>query len=269
MSIVPTCAVHVRAYGLWLLVALLAVLAWMVPPMAQPLSYHALADQRACFGLPNCFDTASNTFFVLAGMMGLYFLQRTRGQGVFQDRREGWPYALFFVGAVLVGFGSGYYHLAPDNDRLLWDRLAMMLAFMAWLVAVVSERIGLRVGLRLMPLVVAAGVGSAAYWGWSEARGAGDLRPYFLMQVYPMLLIPLLLGLYPPRYSGGRILLAVIGLYLLALMGDLGDRQVFALTGGLVSGHTLKHVVASLAVWGVLIYLQRRQPLPGNRVQPA
>lgn len=245
-----------RPLVLWLLVVALAGLAWLLPPIAQPPGYYDFADQRACWGLPNCLDTASNALLVLAGAMGLRFMQR--GRGAWRDRREAWPYGLFFFAIILVGFGSGYYHLAPDNDRLLWDRLAMMLAFMAWFAAIVGERVGPVAGLRLLPLVVAAGLGSAAWWGWSEARGMSDLRPYFLMQLYPVLLTPLLLRLYPPRYSGGRTILAVIGLYLLALLFDLGDRPVFALTGGWVSGHTLKHGIAALAVVGVLLHLRRR-----------
>jgi len=247
---------HARALVLWLLAGALAGFAWLVPPMPQPVSYHAFADQRACWGLPHCLDTASNALIVLAGGFSLRFLQR--GQGVWRDRRETWPYRLFFFATILAGFGSGYYHLAPGNERLLWDRLAMMLAFMAWFAAIVSERISPRTGLRLLSLLAAAGLGSAAWWGWSEARGMGDLRPYLLMQLYPMLLIPLLLRFYPPRYSGDRTVLAVIGLYLLALLCDLGDRPVFALTGGLVSGHTIKHVIAALAVVGVLLHLRRR-----------
>ena len=247
---------HARAFGLWLLVGALAGLAWMLPPIAQPPAYHAFADQRACWGLPNCLDTISNALFVLAGALGLRFVQR--GQGAWRDRREAWPYGLFFLAMILVGLASGYYHLAPDNARLLGDRLAMMLAFMAWFSAIVCERVGPVAGLRLLPLAVAAGLGSASWWGWSEARGMGDLRFYFLMQLYPVLLVPLLLRLYPPRYSGDRAILAVIGLYLLALLFDLADRPVFALTGGLVSGHTIKHGVAALAVVGVLLHLRRR-----------
>jgi hypothetical protein len=245
-----------RALGLWLLAGALAGLAWVLPPLAQPSGYHDFADQRSCWGLPRCHDTASNALFVLTGALGLRFMQRR--QGAWRDRREAWPYGLFFFAIILVGFGSGYYHLAPDNERLLWDRLAMMLAFMAWFAAVVGERVGPRAGLRLLPLVAAAGLGSVAWWGWSEARGMGDLRPYLLMQLYPVLLVPLLLRIYPPRYSGDRVILAVIGLYLLALLFDLGDRPVFALTGGRVSGHTLKHAVAALAVIGVLLHLRRR-----------
>lgn len=240
---------------------LLAALALILPPIEQPPQYHDFADQRACLGLPNCLDTASNALFLLAGLVGLRFLSSQAGRRAFVEAREAWPYALFFAASLLVGLGSGYYHLAPDNDGLLWDRAAIALAFMAWLGAILSERVGVKTGLRLLPLLLIAGLGSVFHWGWSEARGAGDLRPYLLMQAYPMLLIPLLLWLYPPRYSGGRDILAVIGLYLLALLCDLSDRPVFALTGGLVSGHPLKHVIAALAVLWVARYLRRRKAL--------
>jgi hypothetical protein len=251
----------VRAFSLWLLAAALAGLAWMLPPIAQPPAYHDFADQRACWGLPNCLDTVSNALFVLAGAYGLRFLYRTRRHGIFRDQREAWPYRVFFLGAVLIGFGSGYYHLDPGNDRLMWDRLAMMLTFMAWIAAIVCERVSPRAGLRLLPLFVAAGLGSAAWWGWSEAHGMGDLRFYLLMQLYPMLLIPLLLWLYPPRYSGDQAILGIIGLYLLALLFDLGDRPVFALTGGWVSGHTIKHVVAALAVAAMARHVRGRHAI--------
>lgn len=72
---------HARAFGLWLLVGALAGLAWMLPPIAQPPAYHAFADQRACWGLPNCLDTISNALFVLAGALGLRFVQRGQAPG--------------------------------------------------------------------------------------------------------------------------------------------------------------------------------------------
>ncbi|MDP1996315.1 MAG: alkaline phytoceramidase, partial [Gallionella sp.] len=178
----------------------------------------------------------------------------------FIDPREALPYRLFFLAAILLGFGSGYYHLAPDNSRLVWDRAAMSLALMSWLAAILCERVSLTAGLRLLPLLFTAALGSVGYWGWSEMRGSGDLRAYGLMQLYPMLLIPLLLWLYPPRYSGDRDILAVIGLYLLALLCDFTDHQIAALTGA-VSGHTAKHAVAALAIYWVVVGLRRRRIL--------
>jgi hypothetical protein len=252
---------RVKATLPWLLFALLAGLVFMLPPIAQRPQYHDFADQRACPGLPNCLDTASNALFVLAGVIGLRFLRSESARRAFIDPREAWPYALFFLATILVGFGSGYYHLAPDNARLVWDRAAMALALMSWLAAILCERVSIKAGLRLLPLLTAAGLGSVAYWGLSETQGLGDLRAYVLTQLYPMLLIPLLLWQYRPRYSGDRDILAVIGLYSLALLFDFTDRPVFGLTGGLVSGHTLKHVTAALAVYWVVLRLRRRRIL--------
>lgn len=240
----------------------LALAALALPPIAQPPQYHDFADQRACGLLPNCLDTASNALFVVAGVWGLWglrFLFGPAGRRTCGDPREAWPYALFFLAVILVGFASGRYHLAPDNAGLAWDRAAIALALMAWFAAIVCERIGLAIGLRLLPFLVGAGLGSVIYWHWSETQGMGDLRPYLFMQIAPILLTPLLLWLYPPRYSDGRDILVVVGLYLLALLFDLSDRPVFALSGGLVSGHTLKHVVAALAAVWVVRTLRRRR----------
>lgn len=247
-----------KALGLWLLAAALAGIAWLLPRIPQPLQYHDFADRRACFGMANCFDTASNALFVLAGLAGLHFLFSAAGRRAFIDAREAIPYRLFFLFAILVGLGSGYYHLAPDNDRLVWDRAAIALALMSLFDAILCERVSVAAGLRLLQLLLAAGLGSAIYWGWSEAQGSGDLRAYGLMQLYPMLLIPLLLRLYAPRYSGDKDILAVIGPYLLALLCDLTDRQIAAMSG-VVSGHTLKHIVAALAMYWVVVYLKRRR----------
>jgi hypothetical protein len=250
-----------KALGLSLLMAVLAGLTWTLPPIPQPLDYHRFADQRACLGLPNCLDTASNVLFVLAGVAGLRLLYRPSGRPLFIEQGEVLPYALFFFAAILVGLGSGFYHLAPDNERLVWDRAAMALALMAWLAAILCERVSVKAGIRLLLPLVAAGLFSVAWWHWSEARSLGDLRPYGLMQLSPMVLIPLVLRLYPPRYSHDRDILMVIGLYGAALLCDLSDRLVFTLTHGLVSGHTLKHMIAALAVWWVMRYLQRRKIL--------
>ena len=252
---------RIKALSLWLLAAVLTGVAFMLPRIAQPLWYHDFADQRACFGLPNCLDTASNALFVLAGVIGLRFLYSSSARHTFIDSREALPYALFFFVTMLIGFGSGFYHMAPDNDRLVWDRAAIALALMAWFSAILCERVSLKAGLRLLPLLVIAGLGSVFYWGWSEVQGLGDLRLYGLTQIIAMLLIPLLLWLYPPRYSGDRNILTVIGLYALALLFDFSDRPVFALSGDIISGHTVKHVIAALAAVWVVLYLRRRRAL--------
>ncbi len=247
-----------RALLLWLLAAVLAVAAWLPPPIAQPAAYHRFADQSECFGIPHCLDTLSNLPFILAGLAGLAFLAGRSGREAFAERREMLPYVLFFLATVAVGFASGYYHLAPDNDRLVWDRAAIAVALMSWFAAILGERVGTSWGLRLLPWLIAAGLGSVAWWIWSETAGHGDLRPYVLMQLIPMVFVPLLLRLYPPRYGGDRYILGVLGAYLLALACDFLDRPIAELTGS-VGGHTFKHVIAAGAAYGVMVMLKRRR----------
>lgn len=36
---------------------------------------------------------------------------------------ELWGWTCFYVGVAAVAVGSSYYHLKPDDARLVWDRL--------------------------------------------------------------------------------------------------------------------------------------------------
>ncbi len=240
-------------------------------PIPQDPGYHGFADQRTLLGIPNFFDVVSNGAFLAVGVWGLVFLRRRSiadgrifNEGsdadgcTFNERSERWAYVVLFWGLVLTSFGSGYYHLAPDNAGLFWDRLPMTLLFTALYAATVSERIGAKAGLRLLPLLVAAGVGSVVYWYWSELQGVGDLRPYILVQYYPALAIPLIAFLFPSRYTRGSDLIGIWGFYGVAKLLELFDAGLLAL-GGVVSGHTLKHLAAALAAYWILRMLRNRR----------
>jgi hypothetical protein len=234
------------------------------PPLPQPLSYHNFADQRTFLGIPHCLKVISNLPFLLVGAAGLYFVLRREVVGPtrpFLTSAERWPYALLFLGVGLTAFGSAYYHLDPANDRLVWDRLPMAVAFMALFAALLGERLGPRVGRHsLLPLVL-LGLASVLYWHWTEQAGRGDLRPYYLVQFYPLLAIPLLLLLFPPRSTGSGWLFAALGWYVLAkLLEHPFDADVYNHLGHVVSGHTLKHLAAAAGAWALLRMLQTRHP---------
>jgi hypothetical protein len=36
---------------------------------------------------------------------------------------ELWGWTCFYIGVAAVAFGSSYYHLKPNDARLVWDRL--------------------------------------------------------------------------------------------------------------------------------------------------
>jgi len=229
-------------------------------PIPQPQSYHNFADQRAFLGIPNGFDVLSNLPFLLVGIWGAVFvLRRASPSDSFLTGGERWPYLVLFLGVLLTCFGSGYYHLAPDNARLVWDRLPMTLGFMSLLAAAMAERINLKLGLGSLAPLLALGLASVAQWHLSEQRGEGDLRFYLMVQFFPLLAIPLLLVLLPPRYTLGSYFVAALGFYGLAKVFELFDREIFAL-GGIVSGHTLKHLTAAAAVGWLLRMLMERGP---------
>lgn len=155
----------------------MAIVAILLPPIPQPLSYHNFADQRAWLGIPNFGDVVSNLPFAIVGLWGMIVLF-TPGTVKFIDARQRWLYVVVFAALILTAWGSAYYHFAPDNARLVWDRIPIMMVFMALLAAVIAERIKVGAGLVLFPVLEIVGVASVLHWQWSELRGHGDLRFY-------------------------------------------------------------------------------------------
>lgn len=226
----------------------------------QPQSYHVFADRRSFAGIPNFANVVSNLPFIAVGLWGLVFLLRTDSAEHFVDWRERWPYLVVVAGLVMTAFGSTYYYRRPDNASLLWDRLPMVIVFMSLVAAVIAERISLRAGLWLLPVLLVLGVGSILHGYLSKLRGAGDLRFYAGMQVYAVLFLLIAL-LLPPRYTRGSDLAVVAGLYVLAKILEALDQKVFEL-GHIVSGHTLKHLAAAAAGYWILRMLSKRRALP-------
>ena len=244
------------------LAVLAAGAALLVPPIPQDPAYHRLADARGWAGIPNALNVLSNAGFVLIGALGLRFVMTacaTRGPR-FHDPRERWPYVVFFGGLLLTGLGSAYYHWEPANARLVWDRLPLAITVMGLLDATIAERIGVRPALRFLVPLVALAAASVGYWHLTEQRGAGDLRLYALVQFFPIVAVPLMLWLLPPRYTRGRDLLAAAATYALAKLPELGDAWMLSMTR-VVSGHTVKHLLAAQAGFWVLRMLQQRRPV--------
>ncbi len=253
-----------RGAGLALLGGLLGVAvlaATLAAPIPQNPVYHRMADGRAIAGIPNAFNVVSNLALVLIGVLGLWSLApgRPGAAGRFVEAREGWPYRVFFAGLVLTGLGSAYYHVAPTDERLVWDRLPLAITLMGLFAATIVERIGVSTGLLLLGPLMALGIWSVLEWYAGERRGAGDLRFYAVVQFYPMLAIPLMVLLLQARYTRGEDLLIMVGCYAAAKAFELLDREIFSL-GGVVSGHTLKHLAAALSGYWVWRMLIKRQP---------
>lgn len=231
--------------------AMLAIAAAMLVhgPITQLPHYHEFADARAWLGIPNAADVLSNAGFAMVGAWGLAALAPHR-----RDPRlaRGWPgQALFLSSLILVAIGSSWYHLAPDDARLFWDRTPIALLCAGLLVAVDAETRANPQPRWILPALVAAAVASVEWWSFTEARGEGDLRPYLLLQAAPLLLVPLWQALRgTPRRERIAFGIAIL-LYVLAKVAELADHSIFAWLG-FMSGHTLKHLL-SVAASAVLV----------------
>lgn len=252
---------RVRLGLLWALLGAAVLTAILARPIPQDPAYHRFADSRAVWGIPHAFNVLSNVAFVLVGSLGLSSVwpSRSAERVRFGSPVERWPYVVFFGGFVLTGLGSAYYHLAPGNDTLVWDRLPLAITLMGLFAATIVDRISVKAGLVLLGPLVAIGIASVLLWAAGERRGEGDLRLYALVQFYPMLAIPLVALLFPSRYTRGRDLVVVVVIYGLAKVFELLDARLFAL-GGVASGHTCKHVAAALSGYWLWHMLVKRKP---------
>jgi hypothetical protein len=246
---------------LWGLGGIVVIGLLLSPRITQPQSYHQFADQRPLFGISRFFDVVSNLGFLVVGAWGVVFVMKANSgaNATFLHPGERWPYFFFFLGVLLTAFGSAYYHWAPDNARLVWDRLPMAMGFMGLLAAVLAERMGPALASTTLAPLLGAGIGSVLYWRWTDLAGRDDLRLYGIVQFGSLALVLALCLLMPSRYTRGVDMFAVVGFYILAKLFEGLDRQIFR-AGGFISGHSLKHLAAALACYLVLRMLILRRP---------
>jgi hypothetical protein len=225
-----------------------------VAPIPQDPNYHLFADTRQWFGIPNFNDVISNSGFALVGILGMLTVAGAKRQLIFNQPIDARPYVIFFVGVALVSLGSGYYHWDPTNERLLWDRLPMSIAFMAFASAVIADRVHANSGNGWLLLVlIVLGLASLIYWHHTEQLQRGDLRFYALVQFFPVVLLPFIFWLFPKHhYVPGRYIAWVVFWYGLSKLLELFDVEIFAICGQMISGHTLKHMAASVAAWVII-----------------
>jgi hypothetical protein len=226
--------------------------------------YNVFADQVTCLGIPNFTNVASNLAFVLAGLwaLGWFWTERSRLLGTrFLTRTELALYASFFGAAVLVGLGSGYYHWAPTNAALFWDRCPMTLAVAALTGAFIAERVDRRAGVIVAIALALALPATLVYWRMSEAGGAENLWPYIVGLYGSLGIATLVLLLFPSPYTHGGQALVAVAWYAAAMPFDkVLDAWVYSL-GGLTGGHAVKHLLAAVAMfWLFWFMLRPRRP---------
>jgi len=239
-----------------LAVSIIAVFSMV--PIAQDPGYHDFADRRGMINIPNFYNVLSSLPFVIIGVLGMRLVALGRATGGLVELQA--VYMTFFIGVFLTGFGSAYYHYHPDNQTLLWDRLPMTIAFMALFSAILGEYISSQIAMKLFVPLLTSGIASVVYWHVSELKGHGDLRAYVLVQFLPVLLIPLILWLFNSRLNGNKYIWGIIIAYAVSKLMEFFDARIYS-TLGVISGHSLKHLIAAFAAFIFYRALRNRKKL--------
>ena len=241
-------------YGkiLIVLMAVVTVCAFFLSDrIPQDIRYHNFSDQRIYLSIPNALNVLSNLPFVIVGCAGLIALLRKKSNTLKIVELNFAAYFVLFWGAALVGLGSGYYHLWPNNETLVWDRLPMTLAFMALYSVIIGEFISEKWGRRLLVPLLCAGVFSVVYWSFTESRGMGDLRFYAVIQFFPIVTIPIMLLCFKAKFTAISGYWVLIGTYIAAKLFEHFDMLVYqALV--FVSGHSIKHILPAIGLYFLL-----------------
>jgi len=236
---------------IWIVVFGAFALYSLIDPISQDPSYHNFADQRTVYSIANYYNVISNLAFLVIGFYGSYiFLFRLKLGYKFTEKRA---YQIFYTGLFLVAFGSGYYHLNPTNETLVWDRLPMTIAFMALFSMVIGEYLSSKVGQALLLPLVVCGAISVFYWWFGEIQGHGDLRLYALVQFVPLILIPIILIFFGREDIQSRGYWMLILAYILAKFLEHFDASIYQKLH-FISGHSLKHIVAAIGTYWLLKY---------------
>tara|TARA_B100000579_G_scaffold423984_1_gene427825 strand:+ start:3277 stop:4008 length:732 start_codon:yes stop_codon:yes gene_type:complete len=238
-----------------LAISLLVII--FVPPVSQDQKYHSFVDQRKILGITHFWNVVTNIPFLIIGIIGFFKIHKPNLTGILPDLIR--AYSAFFMGLVLIGLGSGYYHLNPSNSTLVGDRMAITITFMSFFVLIFGESISTKTASRLLVPLIFLGLASVFYWNISENLGKGDLRFYALVQFLPMILIPVMLLVCGSCLSGRRLINAIILVYGAAKVVEIYDDKIYELIG--FSGHSLKHLIAAFGAFIFLKGLELRKPI--------
>jgi len=239
--------IHISILVLVIIASFAAIM--FLDPISQDLSFHNFADKRTLIGIPNFFDVTTNLFFAIFGIMGFYFCFRNK------EIDAPWSWIVFFLGVTLVSFGSGYYHWEPNNTTLVWDRLPMTVGFMGLFIALLSEYVKSGIERYLLIPAVLLGLFSVVYW-----HNVDDLRLYIWVQMIPLLTIPVAILLFKGKYTFQKFLVYALVFYLLAKVTEIYDKEIFSFTYQQLSGHSLKHILASIGPLYLYFMIKKRSP---------
>ena len=139
------------------------------------------------------------------------------------------------IHVILLSIASTYYHIKPNNNTILVDLLTISLIsalLIMYLLDIQNNHIKI--------LLYLSGIASVLYW-----KCTGNLLPYSILWLSVIFL--LLYVYYDTEYRYESLLIVI--LIVIIRLVEIYDKQIYKLTNNILSGHSLKHILAGIGIY--------------------
>jgi hypothetical protein len=220
---------------------------FFISPLPLAIDYAECADTRIFFGVPSFLNIFSCIFLMIFGLNGLWAVKNFFFNQPSSNTHILALYAFAFMCSIFLGGSSMYYHLDTVTN-IMWEMYATSITFLSILCIAVSERGGKRLGYSLFfPLLLIIWL-SASYWEETNLLGNVDFRYFTFTEFLPLLLLIIAVFLFPNKVDNTSWYF-MIGTLIFSIICEFSDYKVYSITKHIVSGHTLKHLFCSLAIY--------------------
>ena len=196
-----------------------------------PKSYHNFVDKRTIFGIPNGMDILSNLFIALPAF---YLISKQK------------KISFLSFNILLLALTSTIYHINPTDNTIFMDMIFVVSLNTVVLSYFVDKQIGYFIYL--------LGILSVFYW-----KKNNDIRLYELLKIIiPIYVIIIIYKDYNNSNNNvSNYILLIIILSILIRYSEFHDKEIYQMTGKLISGHTLKHIIAGINIYIIIKVLEK------------
>ncbi|MDP6869295.1 MAG: hypothetical protein QGI21_00785 [Candidatus Poseidoniaceae archaeon] len=231
----------------------LLIIAIAYGKIEQDQSYHAFADNRTLLGIQNGLDVISNLAILYPGLLGLMLHNERKDDFEYRDGIESLIHYHLFGGMLVTFVGSVLYHLDPTDTTLILDRFGMAIVIACYCSLLISDFISVDLAKKMHTPIIIIGISTILYWAIID-----DLRAYFIFKHQPLILIMILLIYGKNSYDKSQYYLWSISFIMLATLVENLDVEIYK-SLGIISGHTLKHIFAGIALWWIYKMIDTRK----------
>jgi len=198
-------------------------------------NYHNFADQRNFFNIPNFFNIISNLFIYIPIH---YIIQNRENTNKFN------MIDILIINILCIIITSIYYHINPNDNTIIFDKISIVSTIIT--VCIIILKIENNI-IRIILYII--GILSVIYW---------IKKDNLLFYIILIIGVPIYICYKLYKYTNLRIYIYshIFSLILLRLV-EYYDLPIYQFTNQIISGHSLKHIIASINILSGVIMIHK------------